>query len=182
MANLTRLLGFFGFLVTSLLIGLPGCAKGFNYEISPPNQGVAVAKKEFFSGTVTSTDRSVVDLASYKGLPLIVIFAQDTCTVCHEEVQEFIRSLADHTREPSKVKLLNILVGAAIEDAADWKDTNTVPWTVAVDTGDSLFTRYCGGGKVPCTVVQLPKDGIVHKKVGANTSSEIKAITGDWEN
>jgi hypothetical protein len=167
------------------LITIYGCANSFPYQISSPapihSTSPASMSKEYVSGEVVGTDRQSLILNTFNHLPMVIVFAQDTCTTCRAETLEFRDSLAARTREPSQIKLVTILVGATADDAVDWKETNQVPWTVAIDGGDLLFRRYCGGGKVPCTLVQLPDKGIVLQKVGASSVAEIKEITGDWE-
>jgi hypothetical protein len=174
-----------GLVVSLLFMATNGCAKRFPYQVSAPAQkkstAPSAATKKFVSGTVIGTDGKPVNLSDYTSQPIVVIFAQDTCTTCLAETEEFRDSLSERTHEPAKVKVVSILVGAALDDAIDWKNLHSVPWTVTVDTGDPLFRSYCADGKVPCTVVQLPEQGIVFKRVGASSLAEITKLTGNWE-
>ncbi len=178
-----------------VFIALTSCAKRFattgGEPIPVPPPANFGANKEPIQAKIPAAFGGEIDLADSVEKPLVLIFAQDTCVVCHGETEAIFTQLKNPTIPPSLVRIITVLVGADKAIAADWKNgvdwpwtTGTaVPWEVAYQDDDSLFKSVCPGhpAQVPCLVIQMPGQGLVFQKVGETSIDAIKAVTGPWE-
>ena len=173
------------FILTLLLVAISGCGvksrfllsegKGLPKISGPTNEGV------YLTGNLPIVDGSVVDLSSLKGKTVVLLFASDTCDICLSEAVSIRKALKNLAIEPDRVRFLTAVVAAKSTDALTWKKENQVPWSVGFDEKLALFNESCGGGSVPCTVVQSPQKGIIFMQKGEVSVEEIRKITGPWE-
>lgn len=136
--------------------------------------------KEFLAGKLRVGDQTV-DLGGLTSKPLVLLFASDTCEICLAESLAIRRSLPDPTKAPTRVGLFTAIVAVGSSDAFAWKKENKIPWPVGHDEKLELFKKWCGGGSVPCTIVQMPDRGIVLRHKGELSTAEIQKLIGPWE-
>lgn len=177
------------FLLALFLIAF-GCGSKMTYQLengkSPQNrvQGLPTGGSSTvkgLTGSFSTTENTVVDLANETTTPVVLIFSQDTCLTCSEEADELRASLIAKDKAPSRVRVYTVLVGSNQEDALDWKKAHKVPWTVGYEPRSELLKQYCAEPKVPCTLVYTKSGGIVFTKIGKASFEELKALTGPWE-
>ncbi len=129
------------------------------------------------SGVVALTDGSTIDLAESDTDPLLVIFAQETCDVCRAETVEFKASFDEVSAK--NLRIITVLVGSILEDAADWKSASNwedgaeVPWNVGYESSPQLFTQLCPNSGTPCSLLQLPGKGVILKHSGLLHPDEV---------
>jgi hypothetical protein len=163
-----------------ILTLLTACGSHLPYSLQSQGQGNADSGNTL-SGTFTRLDQSKEDLSASMDRPTILIFSQDTCSVCAHEADALLLHLARPSQNPTLVHLYTVLVGSNPDDASDWKHDHPVPWEVGIDPDSSLFKHYCSVHTVPCVVVYIPGKGIVMKHNGAVEFSDLTATTGKWE-
>ena len=170
-----------------VILGLAECGVNIPVTVKPPRNTQANpvdSKPEsvtLLEGQWVATDHSTIDLTQFRSKATILVFAQDTCSVCRKESLAIRASLADPTAAPNRVNLFTVLVGSPLEDAEDWKGSLKIPWKVGADAKSDLFRKFCVTPTVPCLLVQLPERGIVFVKNGEVSLSELTTLTGPWE-
>ena len=80
---------------------------------------------------------------------------------------------------PTKINLYSIVAFSEQLDAQDWVEALKPVWKVGYDVDGSVFKKYCQH-TTPCTVVNLPDQGIVLRHTGLTTIEELKQYTGEW--
>ena len=169
-------------LMALALLLAPGCGSSLTYLVRSPAAKPAARPMEAVSaprldGRWVTTEGKRVDLAAIES-PIVLIFAQDTCIVCNHEADAIRKSLSDVKSPPKAVRIFTVLVGAEMQDAADWKADHAVPWEVGVDSSAALFKKTCDSPTVPCIVVQVPDRGIILRKIGSVSPRELQRLTG----
>ncbi len=166
---------------------LSGCGVKLKKDLSPLRLP-PISRGENLRGAFLGLDGQSQSLENDNGKPTVLVFAQFFCEECILESEHFRDSLADPMVAPSRINLITILVGDrqtdlnnSLADAADFKRIYALPWTVGADPQAELFPLYCPENLTPCTVVQIPGRGIVMRKVGLSSRSEIETYTGAWE-
>jgi hypothetical protein len=167
-------------MLVALLVS--ACGSRLPYQVSAPQLHGAQSAPPALSGTFLTTDLATVDLSREGARPVVLIFSQDTCAACGQEADALRAALRHPTLVPANAGVYSILVGAVLDDAADWKSAHSVPWTVGMDPDNVLFKRYCATLTVPCSVVYLPGRGIVLQRNGGASLADFENLTGDWEN
>lgn len=109
---------------------------------------------------------------------LVLIFAQDTCSVCSREADE-LSVFYSSAGEPKNFRLRHLLVGAVLEDAKDWAQAHKVSWGVGVADRE-IFLNYCPSHKVPCLLIFKSGEGLVYRKIGFASIEEITKVAGEW--
>ncbi|MBF0360940.1 MAG: hypothetical protein HQK49_08005 [Oligoflexia bacterium] len=148
---------------------------------SAPSSPSTNEKFIFTQSFIDSTGAEVTITNKDDGLPVVMIFAQETCSSCSHEVSEILASLKHPDSNPSKIHLFTILVGAVAEDAQNWKQSKEVPWRVGIDEDASIMRNYCPLDTVPCIVVHTSTKGIVLRHHGIYSIFDLKKLTGEWE-
>ena len=181
------------FLIPLFVGALTSCAGNFPTSSGEVLPGPVLAglgdKKAPLQVKVQTASGTDLSLGAYSDLPLVLVFAQDTCVVCHGETDAILSALKTPTRGPTAIHLVTVLVGADQGIASDWKNGvdnpwtagASIPWEVAYQADDSLFRSLCPTQKVPCSVIQLPDQGVVFQKTGAAEPEVLKAVTGAWD-
>lgn len=173
MGNLSRKILF----LNIYLFILTSCGQGLKQFIQDPK---LIASTVELEGKIKGLDGEI-DLTSLKNKPLILVFAEDTCLACYEEVMEFKDHLKDPKNPPKNVEILTILNGAIEEDALYFSETHEIPWKVAYDETAGLFKKYCLENTVPCTLVYMPGEGVIFNKHGKVPVATLEDLTGVWE-
>ena len=91
-------------------------------------------------------------------------------------MQKYIASKGN----PSKFKMLTLLMSSVREDASDWKEAHHIAWDVGYTTDIALLKDNCPKIQTPCTLVmnenaeiQFVTNGVVHPE-------QIENIVGGW--
>jgi hypothetical protein len=161
--------------VTLLLSGCIG--SDLEYSLRAP---LSKSLGADLTGTFVTTDSEQVDLADASGRSTVLIFAQETCSVCIHETQEIRKNLILNETAPSQVRLFTILAGADLKIAQEWKSDHQVPWVVGMDPELELFLNYCPERKTPCVLIHRPGVGVVYEHTGAADVNRFPTITGPW--
>ncbi|MBF0300391.1 MAG: redoxin domain-containing protein [Oligoflexia bacterium] len=127
---------------------------------------------------LTTYNNQTLDLSEYNDKNTILLFGQIYCGSCNEEAQTILHSLINQTVAPTNVHLVSILVGATTDEADWWKTYYQIPWPVVIDLDTSVLTSLCPKRVVPCIVIHKPSEGIVLRKIGSMSVSEIENISG----
>jgi hypothetical protein len=167
---------------TALFVSLilTACGSHLPYSLQSQSPG-NVDSGNTLAGTFTRLDQTKEDLSASTDRPTVLIFSQDTCSVCAHEADALLLHLAHPSVNPSLVHLYTVLVGSTPEDASDWKHDHPVPWEVGIDPDQTLFKKYCSLHTVPCVIVYVPGKGIVMRHNGAVEFNDLTATTGKWE-
>ena len=174
MGNLVRLVVF----SLSTLI-LMGCGRSIPVAELPPVKPIEKTKGDVLSGVFTLIDGTTVDLEK-QTLPVVLIFASDTCITCAEETDVLVALFKEKGSHPTNVRMYTVMVGAILEDAEFWKEMFEVTWDVGLDPGDKLFRQYCPEGKTPCTLAYTPTTKSLVKFVGESSPELLQKETGTW--
>jgi hypothetical protein len=159
---------------------LSSCASRVGYEVSAARRNSPTIFSPRLHGRV-QTAEGWLELEELSARPTILVFGQDLCAVCGHEADALVASLSVAGLEPSRVRLVSILVGASPEDARDWKADHRVPWSVGMDPDSTVFASYCAERTVPCNVVFVPGQGIVMNQNSPTTPEELRLLTGPWD-
>lgn len=129
------------------------------------------------SGSIRTINDETINLGTVSTVPRILIFAQETCSVCAAETKK-IRNYT--SQKTLNVEIYTVLVGSTREDAQDWQNFHQPTWKLAYEPTPDLFLKYCYPAQVPCVVAETPQKGIVFNKIGAFEIFEIEKETGLW--
>ncbi len=141
-----------------------------------PNQPIVPLAGEFLT-----TDGQKIDLDKVKDKPTIILFAQETCSVCIEEHLEIQTLIEENGLTLENVNLYTVLVGAYPEDAEYWAEGYNFPWPVGYDQNLELFSKYFRlGSTVPTAIVGTPSQGLVYSHIGKTSKTELEKYTGKW--
>lgn len=166
---------------TILNEGLKGAAPTPAPPTGGGNNGPSDNPKTYLAFIGLNLDGSNFELNSTPTRARVLIFSQDTCTVCAEEAKAISKELHKIGGSSKSVEFATVLVGLGdILDGKDWVEKNGVIWPVVYQPGDSTFIQYCPEKKTPCTLIDKPQEGIVFYRNGKVTVEDIKTITGDW--
>ena len=113
-----------------------------------------------------------VDLSSYHGQPVLLVFWTTSCGICRHELPVLSR-LAPQFRSKG-IAVVAIHLGSA-DDARDYMRTNHLALTSLVDTEGAVAQAYHVSG-VP-TLVLIGHDGAI-KKTTAGMADE--SVLTDW--
>ncbi len=165
-------------LLLAVLATLSACGSQFtDIPKGGPSRKVTASQ---LTGVLQTTTGSV-DLAQDNGLVTVLQFASDGCFTCNQEANAFRSSLKNPSQNPSKVRLITVLVQSPMDDAKLWKQDHQIPWTVAIDPNAAFFRSYCTEDIVPCLVIHKPDQGIVLREKGMVKMNQVLDLTGPWE-
>lgn len=115
------------------------------------------------------------DLSVLKGKVSVVFLASETCLTCIEEINEVKHYIKDKG-EPSKVKLLTLLINSVAEDANFWKIDHEVNWEVGYTENTDLIEAYCPKIQTPCTLVLDKNNQILFSANGKVAPEKIESM------
>ena len=165
-------------LMVALIFSINACSR-VGYVVHEPAQS-HLDLNQFVSGILVGSDDKKIDLGKTDGLPLVLIFSNDSCSTCAAEAEDIKKALYPAT-QPTKIHLYTELNGAIKDDAVYWKKIHNIPWDVGYDENSNLFMKYCTDHTlIPCTVIQMPSQGIVLVHQGQMDTGAIQKITGAW--
>lgn len=158
---------------------LSGCGLALSKEEAErasPSRNLGQAS---LTGAFTALGGARVNLAADGAKIQVLMFVSETCLVCRAETEVLVRDRASRG-VPTNAAFYSVVVGSVAEDAADWRDSLGVNWTVGVDDGDALFRTYCPELQTPCTVLRNPADATLTALTGAHPIAEWEKHTGAW--
>ena len=170
-------------ILPALLLGTSlACGSKADYLVHQPPPTTPPGLKQFISGNLIATDDRTIDLSKDDGLPLVLIFSNDSCSTCAAEAEDIKKTLRIPTQGPTKIHLYTLLNGAIKADAVYWKNIHQIPWDVGYDENSTLFMKYCPDHtQIPCTLVQVPGQGVLLVHQGQTKIATIVSLTGPWE-
>jgi cytochrome c biogenesis protein CcmG, thiol:disulfide interchange protein DsbE len=98
-----------------------------------------------------------IDLASYRGRPVVINYWASWCTFCIAEMPAFQKA---HERVGSTVAFIGVDVMDQQEAAKEFAKRTGVTYTLATDKDASIFKRLGGGLGMPTTFF-VNRDGII---------------------
>lgn len=111
-----------------------------------------------------------VDLASFRGKPLVINYWASWCTFCVAEMPDFEKA---HKRLGGRVAFVGVDVMDQLEAAKEFAKRTGVTYTLATDKDASIFKRLGGGLGMPTTFF-VDRDGtIVSRFVGPLTLEDL---------
>jgi thiol-disulfide isomerase/thioredoxin len=116
-----------------------------------------------------------VDLAGYRGEPLLVNFFASTCVPC---VQEMPAIQAAFEAAGGAFEVVGVAVNDRVDAALDLVRRTGVTWDLANDP-DGTFVRAAGGLYLPTTVFVDADGNIVDTHVGAMSSGDLASLLRD---
>jgi hypothetical protein len=158
-------------ITTTLFFVMLGCGRSLPIASGPSTNPVD-KKMTVFEGEFMDLNGDTVDF-SLSSRPFVLIFASNTCTVCTKEARQLSKLFRESGGLPTNVDLATVLIGASPEDAHDWIDLHQVTWLVGIDSGDSLFRKYCPEQKTPCILTYVPETGNLTKFVGGSSPENL---------
>ena len=122
--------------------------------------------------SLPETDRGQVELSSYRGRPVLLVFWTTSCSICQQELP-MLERLAPEFRSKG-IAVLAIHLGE--EGAArDFMDANRISFTSLVDSSGKVGSKYHVGG-VPKLVLVNSEGKIQRSKSGWTSESVLR----DW--
>jgi cytochrome c biogenesis protein CcmG, thiol:disulfide interchange protein DsbE len=117
-------------------------------------------------------DHGQVELSSYRGRPVLLVFWTTSCSICQQELP-MLERLAPEFRSKG-IAVLAIHLGE--EGAArDFMDANRISFTSLVDSSGKVGSKYHVGG-VP-KLVLVGSDGKIQDSTSGWTS---ESVLRDW--
>jgi thiol-disulfide isomerase/thioredoxin len=114
--------------------------------------------------------RTTVDLAAYRGHPIVINYWASWCTLCIAEMPGFQKA---YERVGSTVAFVGVDVLDQLEAAKVFRTQTGVHYTLATDRDASVFKRLGGALGMPTTFF-VDRDGfVVERFVGPLTSSAL---------
>jgi hypothetical protein len=178
-----------GFLITvssmvSMVLVLLSCGSQVQNSLQPENTPPPQQATSFkTSGNFKSIEEVDFYLPEVTTKPRILIFAGTFCSICQGEHRE-LQALFDSKNGslPSNVEILTIMVDAVDNsDSLDFKDFTGIQWNPYYQVNQNLRNQLCGAGSAtPCTVIEMPQQGIVFQHIGGTSVQELQQITGEW--
>ncbi|HEX2470190.1 MAG TPA: TlpA disulfide reductase family protein [Candidatus Limnocylindrales bacterium] len=102
-----------------------------------PRAAVGAAAPPIVGSTL---DGAPIDLASYRGRPVIVNFWGPSCIPCREEFPQFLQKLDEHAAEG--LAIVGILTDDPPEPARQFVAQYGATWPTVVDPGEALKRAY----------------------------------------
>lgn len=136
---------------------------------------------ELLEGKIDLIDSTQIELKDFSAGPLLLVFASETCSICREETIAFKAEFEKF----ENLKVITLIVGSIKEDAEDWssadnwEDESAVPWSVGFEFEPHLFSKYCPNSSAPCSLLQLPKQGVVLKRIGKLEPAEVLEVLSE---
>ena len=149
----------FGFLILLVLLGIYMTRNGSLHKPAP----------EF---SLPETDGGQVDLASYSGRPVLLVFWTTSCSICQKELPLLNRLASEFRRKG--VAVLTIHLGGE-EAARDYISSNSISLTSLFDSEGKVGRAYHVGG-VP-KLVLVGEDGRVKRSTSGWTD---ESVLRDW--
>ncbi len=118
--------------------------------------------------SLPETDGGRVDLASYRGRPVLLVFWTSSCPICQRELP-MLNRLEPELRGKG-IAVLTILVGGESE-ARDFVDSNRIGLTSLYDSEGTVARTY-GVSGVP-RLVLIDKDGKVKRSHSGWTDESV---------
>ncbi len=174
MESLTKTAAIFG------LFFFTACGSELPRTLKAPLAQSEVGAGEYLEGQFFLSDGTSQDLSALRDRPLVFMLAGEFCSTCIHEVGVFKNALSPSILE-EQIRFRSVLVGNTESGADEWKNTHSVPWPVGFQDGDSLFQKWCPERTTPCLIIQTPENGVVLRKTGAVSVTEIEALTGAWK-
>lgn len=120
-------------------------------------------------------DAPAVDLAAYRGAPLVVNFWASWCVPCVEEMPDFQRFSQERGAE---VALLGVNVQDAPANAQAFVEELGITYDLASDPGGDLYTAVRGFG-MPTTLLVDPEGTIVYRHTGPLDAEALGALVDE---
>ncbi len=149
--------------------GLPDRAN-YSGQIDSGGQAIAPEIGAFAPAWSASTLTGTLDLASLRGTPVVLNFWATWCIPCRVEMPDL---QAFHEAHPA-VRVVAINLGEARAAVVDWAAQFGLTFDVALDSDQSIATRYRLRGQ-PSTYVVSPGGVITSIFYGPTTRSALEA-------
>jgi cytochrome c biogenesis protein CcmG, thiol:disulfide interchange protein DsbE len=88
----------------------------------------------------TTLDGTALDLASYRGRPVIVNFWGPSCIPCRDEFPQFLHELDEHAADD--LAIVGVLTDDPPEPARQFAAEYGASWPTVIDPGESIKRAY----------------------------------------
>jgi thiol-disulfide isomerase/thioredoxin len=164
-------------IATLLLVGVigAGCTDTPSATNGEPTEGTAEAGATETVLTGLGEGAAEVDLAAYRGSPLVVNFFAHTCVPCLEEMPAIERVFQAGN---GAFDVLGVAVNDNVDEALALVERTGITWDVATDP-DGSFIRAMGGLYLPTTVLIDAEGEIVEVHTGELDDGELVGLLAD---
>jgi cytochrome c biogenesis protein CcmG/thiol:disulfide interchange protein DsbE len=120
-------------------------------------------------------DGPAVDLASYRGTPLVVNFFASTCPPCVEEMPTIQDALE---RADGDFAVVGVATNDDVDEAEALVEQTGVTWDIGTDPDGSLIVA-AGGSGLPTTLFVDADGNIVDVNIGAMQAGDLAGLLHD---
>jgi cytochrome c biogenesis protein CcmG/thiol:disulfide interchange protein DsbE len=129
----------------AVALAVTGAFVGFVWLTQPPGHGTVVpdtiAKGQPVPDIAgTTLDGASVDLAQYRGHPVVINFWGPSCVPCREEMPLLAQKLAAH--QGTGLVILGVLMDDPVEPAREFEKEYGATWQTVVDPNGAIKTAY----------------------------------------
>ena len=122
--------------------------------------------------SLPETDGGQVDLASYSGRPVLLVFWASSCSICQHELPILSRLEPEFRGHGISVVAINV---GGESDARDYMSSNDIRLRSLYDSGGMVARAYHVGG-IP-KLVLIGKDGKIKRSTSGWTN---ESVLRDW--
>ncbi len=133
----------------------------------PPGTTAPTLRLAALNGTGT------VDLASYRGHPVLVNFWASTCGPCKREFPLFRQSLAQH--HAAGLVVIGVLVHDKPSSARAFMRARDATWPVGIDTHDRAITAFKVNVGIPQSFFVRRDGTLASRQLGELSAADLKA-------
>jgi cytochrome c biogenesis protein CcmG, thiol:disulfide interchange protein DsbE len=163
-----------GGLAAILLVGLANqesaSAPPAPSSLLPPAQTIDAEPAPPLAGPALD-DSGTIDLAAYRGRPVVVNFWASWCGPCRDEAPELVRFATAHP----EAQMLSVNAGDAKPAAQDFARKAGWVWPHVFDPQAAVQAAW-GVGGLPATIVVDANGRVRARKLGPTTVAELEAM------